>query len=877
MPAVYDDQKPKTEDIRGGITPEEEAEMEQRAIKGAEEDRHKQLAKEKEEIKISSKVDSIDVLGNKEASVAGTEDDNGQADSEFGYHDEGKSHKLTSKLKKKRNKYAIGLVGGGLLGMAAIIAVIVSIIGTLLIPQLAQHIAEYEFARVTRQFAESAEEVTDEKMAMDGLTNSAYTSLRDKLDVTPGSLTDKLIATMDKFSTANAIKKLEVNNGFNLTYATDNSGRSVLKSMTLDGVEYSIKEQSLLTKYIPYIGTIIDFKNGVSFAKDAAPALRQALRLNDAGALIRSSAVKDIREELGINLAAFKIGEFLGKDPAQARLGEEKAKVNAIDQSVAPDNAVTQDIKSGDAAAEEAETKAVSSPAQLEDAIQNGGFIQNIITSIENAIKGSSLKSVISAINPAYAVAMPVCIIYDGSLDNSGGTIDNQTRQQQAAYYYIESVADQQKDGSTSAEAIGAINDDVDPQDISQSIPEERAAGQVVDTSDEESAEASAGGQYTLLSSTLGEAGFPGASAIAAAIDAVANNVCPILTNLWASAALGIGNIAIGILTFGSSDAEEASAEGAAKVVTDEVESSLVSRFISRAVIVTSRVGKLLSDSWKGAAKSAVEISGLTMMAKLIVLDRAMQTDSGFAQGINLANEADSGGNIQAGMISQQVNYGRPMTSTEVSENNQIDQQDISYQNSQKSMYQRYLAFSNADSLASKIGMTIYADANSSFFTKMFADLGKIIMPLNLISKIFGSFDNHVAMADAAANATDYGNVQFGWSTAEEALITSDPSYQPVENQQVLDSASPINGQSAEDYISSTYGQCFTDSIGTLLSSGLIQRDDNGDIIANQGTCSPDNLGPGNLNGLVFRWRLSMSYNNALTLLTQEANVSSGT
>jgi hypothetical protein len=192
-------------------------------------------------------------------------------------------------------------------------------------------------------------------------------------------------------------------------------------------------------------------------------------------------------------------------------------------------------------------------------------------------------------------------------------------------------------------------------------------------------------------------------------------------------------------------------------------------------------------------------------------------------------------------------------------------------------MYQRYLAFSNADSLASKIGMTIYADANSSFFTKMFADLGKIIMPLNLISKIFGSFDNHVAMADAAANATDYGNVQFGWSTAEEALITSDPSYQPVENQQVLDSASPINGQSAEDYISSTYGQCFTDSIGTLLSSGLIQRDDNGDIIANQGTCSPDNLGPGNLNGLVFRWRLSMSYNNALTLLTQEANVSSGT
>jgi hypothetical protein len=139
------------------------------------------------------------------------------------------------------------------------------------------------------------------------------------------------------------------------------------------------------------------------------------------------------------------------------------------------------------------------------------------------------------------------------------------------------------------------------------------------------------------------------------------------------------------------------------------------------------------------------------------------------------------------------------------------------------------------------------------------------------------------ALAATTADTSDYGNVQFGWSDDEENLIDSDNSYLPLENQEVLDRAAAIRpgdpngcaaGEAAEDCISATYGACFTDSIGTLLSSGDIQRDSSGNVIPNEGLCSPDNLGVDNpdYGTLVFRWRLAMSYNTTLTQLTQEAN-----
>jgi hypothetical protein len=895
---VYDDQKIKNDTVPGGISRKEELAMEERAFKGADEDRRRQLAEEAKATKPEAKLESNATLDNKEKSLGAPESGPDQEESTIPYRDEGQKGKLVAKLKKRRNKVLIGIVGGGIGGIAAFIIIITGIIGTLLIPQLAQHITEYEFARVTRQFAESAENVTDEKLALDTITTD---SLYDKFrtTITPGSDTDQLLSSFDKYRPSQAIKNLEVNNGLGLKYSTTASGRSVLDAVVLDGEEYELEHPNFIVRNMPVLSEIIKFKSDVSFSKDFVPVLDDALRANEVGTIVRSSAAKDIRQELGISLVAWYVGKFTGKTPEQARQIEELSKVEAIDQPVAADTTKTGVIRNANGAAQSTEQGMLTEAeggnfADLQAAIDNGGISQKILDAITAQLSVSGFQTAIGLINPIYKVAMPICIVYDGSLDNSGSTIDNQTRQQQAAFDYVESAADQEKAGSTDAEAVGATNADLDPETINQSIPEERAAGMTFNTAGQESAEASAGGQYTFLSVTLGDLGFQPATDIADAIDDIANAACPVATNLWVAGGLGILNIVIGIASLGTTTAAEGTAELDADAIADEVGGELAARVVSEdaataSTSVFSRIGTLLKDSFAGTAKSVAEISAATVFAKLVVLDRAMQANSGFAQGVDLANEADSGGNIQAGQLSQQINYGRPLTQDEVAANNEIDKEDISYQTSQESLYQRYLAFSNADSLISRVGTIMYADIHDSFFSSIFSDIGKIFSPSNLISKVFGSFDHNMALAEAAADTSDYGNVQFGWSPAEEALINSDPSYlSPLNNQEELDSAPIINGESAETYVSTTYGQCFTDSIGTLLSSTnpeLIVRDKDGNVISNEGLCSPDNLGPppnpsgpcnlSNLNCVVFRWRLAMSYQNTLNILTQESDVSS--
>jgi hypothetical protein len=129
---------------------------------------------------------------------------------------------------------------------------------------------------------------------------------------------------------------------------------------------------------------------------------------------------------------------------------------------------------------------------------------------------------------------------------------------------------------------------------------------------------------------------------------------------------------------------------------------------------------------------------------------------------------------------------------------------------------------------------------------------------------------------------TTYGNVQFGWTKAEETLIDSSDSFKLLENQYQLDQAKDKDGNSIEDKIDGHYGKCFKDTLGNLLSAGDIRRDKDGDLV-DQGLCSPSNLGPNNTEDcgsrfgrlgdhypcgdLVFRWRLAHRYNTVLNQL----------
>jgi hypothetical protein len=802
------------------------------------------------------------------------------------------------KGKGKKKLLIAGAFAGA--GIAAGIVILIIVIGALLIPQLAQHITEYEFARVTREYAANAEEVTDEKLAIDAIPDETensvkdglFASVKDKID-SVGARTSTLFSALDDYRPSKVIENLGSDNkGLILTYGkTTLTGRQVLTGVTLDGAEYEVQQQGY-TRFIPALSQIVQFKNDISFSQNFAPAVGTALRTDEIGPIVRSATAKEIRERLDIGLIAWTIGKYTGKNAEQARIQQGQDLDTDVGGQGTPSTAVTPPVANTENAIASEEAAAATDPTQIGEAIANDGILPSVKATISTALQKSGIADVVGFINPLYAISLPVCIVFDGSMEQSGSSIDNQTTQQQRAYYYIAAAADQEKAGDTTAEAVGALNNDLNADgNISNSNPELRSAGVTVNTVQTPSAEASAGGEYTLLNAT------PGVPAdFASVVNSMGGTACKVLTNLGLGIIIGAGNLALGFFTGGTSTEAEAAVGTAAAEVTEEAAdnvaeaaagsaaesagTSAISSFITKTGVVTRKIGNLL---WP-TAKSAAKLSAVTIAAKLVVLARSGELYNGLTQGNDLADEADSGGNIAAGEIARQELYGRPLTQTEVAQSNIDDQNSISYENSQKDAYQRYFALDNADSLLSKVGSDLYGMVyGKPFIASLGSLITKTLNPLKLITGIFGSANDKVAAA-SVTDTSDYGNIQFGYSDAEETLIHSDTSYLPIPNQEALDQAPAIGvgdpngcspGQDAEDCIDATYSVCFTDTIGTLLSLGGIVRDSQGNVVANQGLCSPQNLGIDNptYGKLVFRWRLAHAYNNVISDLNQEGQL----
>lgn len=120
----------------------------------------------------------------------------------------------------------------------------------------------------------------------------------------------------------------------------------------------------------------------------------------------------------------------------------------------------------------------------------------------------------------------------------------------------------------------------------------------------------------------------------------------------------------------------------------------------------------------------------------------------------------------------------------------------------------------------------------------------------NISSIALTLFPQSPAHADSANS--NWGIVQWGWTTEEQRLIDSNQTYSVLQNDEYL--SDTINAT-----IESEYGKCFTSSMGTLLKDGDIKRTDTGDVVKTGTTCSPESLGPNNpkYGDKVFRWRLS--------------------
>jgi Sec-independent protein translocase protein TatA len=834
-----------------------------------------------------------------------------------------------------KNKFFIGagLSGGAII---TIVIILVVLLGAFKIPNLAQNITSYQFARVTRQFADSADRTAEEDLAVESANQSTWQSLKDQY----GDLKDNTWGRLDQFRPSKTIEALgeEENGGLRFNFTTSITGRKILQSVEYDGKTVEAEQVSGLAKWVPIFRQIKTIQNESDLVANVQPLIESGLDATNSGSLIRLGVAAELRQQLNLSLSGFVLGLFKNAtgDPQQALFDENEYKAKDIDQAATvPDNAKTDQIANTEQEVDKAEQLTLFDHNDLEKAINNGG-VPPSVPKILSADVPDALDKAVSIVNPIYGVAVPLCIVYDGSVSQSGPTIDNQAAQEQSAYYFVASTADQEEYGSTGGSSSGSSSSsssssssnssssssDIRDEELSAAVqaentdlgnntedsnPEIRAAGGTVDTSGNISAEAGAsGGYYYSLFNLIGS------GIVTTVANAFVGHVCPVLTSVEVAGTLGAINLGLGVLTFGQTDeAEEAIGQSTGAYVR-ALAKNLTEKIIGEETVedgtskitqsLTTRLVKFLG----GRAKFAAATAGATELSKIIVATRAGQVDDGLSQGNDLANEADSGANIQQSEIERSQLFGRPLLESEVCQSNQEDQQSLAFNESKQSAYNRYLNPANAASLVSRSAVIVGSSFNSSLgtsFMKIGADLFK---PFSLLSPLENLFvGKSYAAANCNADSSDYGNVQFGYSQDEENLIHSNNSYLMLQNQQQLDEDSTNGGEAA---IASKFAVCFgyqynssgdgnfdpTDpnsdlkldsgpgepgSIGSLLSSGDISRDDDGNIVDDPSAlCSPSNLSYNNNeygDSMVFRFRLAMEYDTTADQLANEGGTGS--
>jgi hypothetical protein len=823
----------------------------------------------------------------------------------------------------KKSKWLIGLGFGGL-GLVALVIALILIAGAYKVVDFAEHVAAYQFARTTSQMAEDTLNITEEETALSSLPddstgNSIFNSLKEKYGAA-SSDASALWAKLDDYRPGQVIKNFEGNNVMSFNQSTTKLGRSYTSSVTINNTEGKIinSETNLNNSFAANHIPGFKFNSDFQFSRDFAPDLVQTLKANDIGPITRARVAASIRQELGVSLQAWLTGRFAGKSGAAADAEAERESTAAAQgeqldffdsgtPTTMPDTA--KGASSGiDGAASDvltAEDTALANDKQAQDIANNSNETPaSVSTALDKDVSStavSGLGGIIGVItrllDPVYKYAVPLCLIYDGSMTSSGPTIDEQSQQEERTGIWIQAAAAQEKDGSNAnGEAVGAT--DWKLGDTTQSVAEERASGIPVNTSDTLSTESSPTGQYTYTVADY----LPG---IGSVVDDLSPTICSALTNVWVG--VGVGAVNIGLLVFsgGSATAGEAGGEAAVEgglesqlslfdaSSYDAATASDSSSLLSRAIGKAQASGSFAKDFAKDVAKNVVTIGALTLLAKQLVVAEMGGSHSTLATGKPYDDGGDSGTNIYANEINQKQFYGAPMTDADLGSDNAANQAALALKESQQSTFERYAAINNPDSLVSHMAIITSGFMNGSFFTSL-THLGAILLnPFHAFSALFDSVDYKIA--DAATPITSantyYGNVQFGYTQAEKALLDSCPqdthdpklcSYGVLENQNILDESGN------EAAIASKYSDCFTKTVGQLESSGEIQRDVNGDVIANAGLCSPDNLSfnsPDPLavdtdssspksRDMIFRYRVAEGYNNTLDQLSCEQTVS---
>jgi hypothetical protein len=843
--------------------------------------------------------------------------------------------RLRSKAKSgSKSKWFVGGALGATSMLTILIIALIILAGAYKIVDFAEHVAAYQFARTTTQMAEDSTNITDEAVDIaaipdDTAGNSLIGALKDKYDTATGQVGD-LWSKFDKYRPAKTISNFEGDGILKFNTSQTKLGRSRIDSVSINDDKSKIYSTAELdngfkANHIPGF----KFSSDYQYSKDFAPDLIDALKANDIGPITRARIASQIRSDLDVGLVAWIAGKYNGRnqDAADAETERESAAAAQGQNLDEFDNSsgATANVSTANGDSSGINAAAGKTETALEDELTNDApaLVKSpnttppeVTSAIASAVSEANITGLngilghaIEFVNPVYKYAVPLCLIYDGSIQHSGSAINEQSDQLEREAIWTQAAAAQEKDGSTATgQAVGSV--DWKLGDITASNGEMRSSGIPVNTSTTLSTEASPTGQYTYTVADY----LPG---IGSLIDDLSPTICSTLTNTYVGigvGAVGLTIVAItSLLTGGATTVAEGAADAGGAAGTDAALSSELSladastesadaasgssSMLSKILGKAQGAGSYATDFAKDTAKQALAIGSLTLLAKQLVVAEMGGSHSPTATGTSFDNGVDDGTNLYANQIEQKQFYGAPMTDADLGPDNTANQAQLAENESRESTYDRFASINNPNSLVSNLAVKVDGYANGSMVSSFEHLLGGILSPLRSLGDLFSSISSKEATAATpiTSDNTYYGNVQFGFTQKEKALLDSCPqgshdpdlcSYQPLENQKILDESGN------ESSIASEYGLCFTDSIGTLLQNGDIQRSQDGDVIANQGLCSPDNLGPDspdplavdadstspNQNDMIFRWRVAQGYNNTLNQLTDEQTVTaSGT
>lgn len=814
-----------------------------------------------------SETSGSEILAAKEkGGAADTQPSSPEDDLNYTGDNQGKQSKIKAAGKfvaRNRKKF---LIGGGAAGVIVSGFAIIAQLGTFLLPTLGNNIDEDRFKHIGRLLSNNNETIVKLKMMMDSTSDAEYArALNEYKDGNPGS---NLFKKINELRPVKIAENLLLSSTFEYreyTIPGTDIKRQKIVSATVNGVEIPVPQNrySIVGKTLHPIQWASDTFSAYSNSKTL---VREMLDERSGGKLpwpvrfmIVSPAAKAYRTS--INASQFRWTkdqvDEADKDPPSS----DEAKSEAFQQTYettreslpTPDADVAREIQ--------AETDACVEEKGCRDRMINEEVTISPQSqeTLNTSFSPTLIRDIIGHLSNVQAIAALVCTIAETSVQASEEVMNSNLAVSAILYTNMSAASGQQiysqlnpGDKRVNAALTGGFNGQVNHNGTAtNSVPMRRAAGAAFTTAAIMSPAAGAIGMFG-----TDPIGFLGAG-VASAIE---GTTCDVLTH-W-STGLALAALEIGFSFTGGG--------AVAKVAGTTLVNRIASGF-GKALAAQFTKASLITNAALIGTEQVANI--MTAIAKADSMQQAGGLYNGMVGGTEFIDRADAGATVLAQAVSQQYG-GAAMTTDTYLDSKERDNAYIASTNDQ-SLSQRYFAMDNSQSLANRVAMGIYGTFSLESIASSIQNMANLLNP----SSLFGGISS-LSLASAAPGDNpdtviqerEYGIPQFGWGNDEEDAYTTNDSYAPLYNEEVLDES----GQ-REDLMEK-YGKCFDPTktkLGTLLANGDVARDENANVIADEGDCAPNKLGDSRPNDgrldfesdeaeLVFRLRISMRNERAV-------------